>query len=169
MDIDAAIRKYKPDEIKILFIAEAPGKPDKHFYLANTNLFRTIFIAFKEVFGDFNSAEEFLIFFRFLGCYLDHLSLQPINKENMAERKAKRKENIPSLSERLKIYCPDTLIILMKGIATEVQDALTSSCINTITTQLVTSYPAGSEVNRQACIREITKTIRRVIHHYEDQ
>lgn len=145
--------QYKPEKVKILFIGEAPGRADKNFYLGNNNLYRTVVMAFKELYGDFNSRVEFLAFFRAAGCYLDHLGLEHTERHDMEKRKANRQNGISSLSEKLKTGQPETVIILMKALEKQVQQAIDLSGIKTIQHQTTVSYPAGSDTNRLACIR----------------
>ena len=153
-------QRYKPEHIQLLFLAEAPADPARHFYLANTNLYRTLHLAFTDVYGPFKSADDFLTFFSSLGCYLDHLSVQPVDKSTVSRRNTSRQAGVVPLSERMNTYKPTGLLILMKSIEKQVQQAVELSAITTIEHQLVTSYPAGSESNRQTCIRDVKYGLR---------
>ncbi|ADB42882.1 MULTISPECIES: hypothetical protein [Spirosoma] len=148
-------QRYRPARINVLFVAEAPGTTEKHFYLGNTNLYRTVYAAFKDVFGPFASTEAFLYFFASLGCYLDHLSWQPIDTSSKRQRQHDRHLAIDSLSQRLRSYQPASLLLLMKAIEKPVQQAINQSGVTSIRHQRTTAYPAGSEVNRQVCLRDI--------------
>lgn len=151
---------YKPEKVKILLIGEAPGKTDKNFYLANTNLYRTVYAAFKELYGDFAAAEEFLQFFKSAGCFLDHLSLEHSERHDLPKRKLERQNGIAGLSERLIIHQPETVIILMKALEKQVQQAIDLSGIQSIRHQTTVSYPAGSDANRLACIRGLVEILK---------
>jgi len=152
--------QYKPEKVKILLIGEAPGRADRNFYLANTNLFRTVYAAFKELYGDFSSAEEFLQFFKAAGCFLDHLSSEHTERHDLPKRKLERQNGIVGLSERLKIHQPETAIILMKALEKQVQQAIDLSGIKSIRHQTTVSYPAGSDTNRLACIRGLVEILK---------
>jgi len=161
METAAALAlRYKPEKVKILLIGEAPGKADKNFYLANTNLFRTVYAAFKELYGGFSSAEEFLQFFKTAGCFLDHLSSEHTERHDLTKRKLERQNGIVSLSERLKIHQPETVIILMKALEKQVRQAIDLSGIKSIRHQTTVSYPAGSDANRLACIRGLVEILK---------
>ncbi|MBR8837098.1 MAG: hypothetical protein DSM106950_24620 [Stigonema ocellatum SAG 48.90 = DSM 106950] len=107
------------------------------------------------MFGPFASTEAFLYFFASLGCYLDHLSWQPIDTSSKRQRQHDRHLAIDSLSQRLRSYQPASLLLLMKAIEKPVQQAINQSGVTSIRHQRTTAYPAGSEVNRQVCLRDI--------------
>ncbi|MGI4749794.1 MAG: hypothetical protein ACRYFB_04095 [Janthinobacterium lividum] len=156
-------QKYKPEKVKILLIGEAPGRVDKNFYLGNINLYRTVYTAFKELYNDFASVEEFLQFFKSTGCFLDHLSLEHADRSDMPKRKINRQQGIVGLSERLMVYQPETIIILMKALEKQVQQAITLSGIQSIRQQATVSYPAGSDANRLACIRGLVEVLKTAV------
>lgn len=151
---------YKPETIKILFVAEAPGfdksgRLVQHFYFADNNLFRTIFKAFEAVYGAFGSAQDFLAFFKASGCYLDHLSNVAINRSDKIERQLGRQNAVQNLSERLKLYQPEVIIVLMKDIQKYVAEALELSDRHSVKIFEAVPYPAGSDTNQKNCIAEI--------------
>ncbi|MPR33573.1 uracil-DNA glycosylase family protein [Salmonirosea aquatica] len=163
--MNAILESYKPKNVRMLFIAEAPGFNSsgdliQHFYFANNNLFRTIFTAFELVYGSFDSAQAFLFFFKSLGCYLDHLSLVAINRSDKEERKAGRQKAVPSLAARLKSYKPEIIIVLMKDIQKQVVETLEISGIDTVRLLEAVPYPAGSDTNRKNYIAEIASLLR---------
>ncbi len=151
---------YKPEKVKILLIGEAPGRDDKNFYLGNTNLYRTVFAAFKQLYGNFNSSEEFLQFFKAAGCFLDHLSLEHSERHDLPKRKLERQKGIIGLSGRLTVHQPETVIILMKALEKQVQQAIDLSGIKSIRHQTTVSYPAGSDTNRLACISGLVEILK---------
>ncbi|RYE36514.1 MAG: hypothetical protein EOP42_03040 [Sphingobacteriaceae bacterium] len=152
--------QYKPEQVKILLIGEAPGRADKNFYLGNNNLYRTVIVAFKQLYGEFSSRDEFLAFFKSAGCFLDHIGLEHTERHDLEKRKANRQNGIISLSEKLKIYQPETVIILMKALEKQVQQAIDLSAITSIKHQTTVSYPAGSDTNRLACIRGLVAILQ---------
>ncbi|WP_439559235.1 hypothetical protein [Dyadobacter sp.] len=151
---------YRPDQVKMLFVAEAPGGGEKHFYHANTNLYRTIRDAFEVVYGNFNSPEDFIKFFKSTGCYLDHLSQVPLDKANRQARLDGRKTAAESLSSRINEMSPEIVVVLMKEIMPFVESALGQPGINSVRSLLVVPYPAGSHANKQNCISEITQILK---------
>ncbi len=160
--------KYKPEKVKILFVGEAPAAGERRFYLGNTNLFRTIKAAFSELYGDFNSTEEFFDLFKSLGCYMDHLSSEPVNKEDIPGRKLARAAGVSSLSERLKSCQPEIVIILMKELQKQVNMAVELSGIKSIKKIEAVPYPAGSDTNRKNCIIAIVSILKNADNLLED-
>jgi hypothetical protein len=152
--------RYKPEQVKILLVAEAPGNESRHFYLANTNLYRTIYTAFTKVFGEFSSPEEFFELFKSLGFYLDHLSQLPIDIKNIVNRKAARELAVFSLSERLKIDQPAYVVIIMIDIQAFVNRAIKISGVQSVQKVDAVPYPAGSETNRKNCIAAIVNLLK---------
>ncbi len=155
--------QYKPEKVKILFIGEAPGRADKNFYLGNNNLYRTVVVAFKELYGDFSGRDEFLAFFQAAGCFLDHIGTEHTERHDMQKRKVNRQNGIGSLSEKLKIYQPETVIILMKALEKQVQQAIDLSGIKSIKQQTTVSYPAGSNTNYLACVRGLVSILQTAV------
>lgn len=147
-------RQYQPAKVLLLFVSEALGGDDKHFYLGNTNLFRTIYLAFSEVFGDFKSVEDFLQFFKGTGCFLEHLTCTPIDKSSVKIRKNQRQGGIEQLAHKIRTYQPRLIMILMKSIEQEVKESIDLSGLSFIEEIAVTCYPAGTESNRLTCIRD---------------
>ncbi|TLV01359.1 hypothetical protein [Dyadobacter luticola] len=151
---------YRPNQVKILFVAEAPGGGEKHFYHGNTNLYRTIRGAFEIVYGNFNSPEDFIKFFKSIGCFLDHLSQAPLDKTNRQARLEGRKSAVASLSSRINEMNPEIVVVLMREITPFVESALGQSNIRSVQSLLVVPYPAGSHANKQNCISEITQILK---------
>lgn len=157
---DAERIKYKPEKVKIFFVGEAPAIGARRFYLGNTNLFRVIKKAFAECYGDFASTEEFLELFQSLGCYIDYLSLEAVDKNDIPSRKQARASGISPLSERLKLYQPEIVIILMKELQKQVSAAVEISGINSIKKLEAVPYPAGSDTNKKNCIIAIVGILK---------
>ncbi|MCF0054927.1 hypothetical protein [Dyadobacter sp. CY356] len=157
---DAERAKYKPEKVKILFVGEAPAIGVRRFYLGNTNLFRVIKAAFAECYGDFTSTEEFLDLFKSLGCYIDYLSLETVDKNDIPSRKLARASGVNPLSERLKLYQPEIVIILMKELQKQVKVAVEISNINSIKNMEAVPYPAGSDTNKKNCIIAIVRILK---------
>ena len=52
-----------------------------------------------------------------MGCYLDDLCLEPVNKLSNAEKRTQREEGIEPLAARIEAYNPLAYIVVMKGIS----------------------------------------------------
>jgi hypothetical protein len=58
-------RTFKPEKVRVLLIGESAPAGGTHFYLANSNLFRGIKVAFARVYGrSIPDGDPFLQFFQ---------------------------------------------------------------------------------------------------------
>jgi hypothetical protein len=154
---------YKPDSIRVLYIAESPPSGGTFFYAMNSNLFRCIKSAFIKVFGEkISDNTSFLKFFVINNFYLEDLCVEPVNDKSDAERIVLRQQGIEPLSQRIKSYSPTAIIILMKGIESEVKDAINKSNLNTKNI-FVTTFPSFSQANKDNCITDNEFVLRKLI------
>lgn len=115
--------KYKPDIIKILFVAESPPLSDTFFYSAKSFFYLYTKQAFETFFKDEINQVKFLDFFKGLGCYLDDLCHTPATFNQIESDKGSL---IKGLSERLILYRPEAIIITPKRIDAFVREAIDS-------------------------------------------
>jgi len=122
---------YRPQYVKYLVVGESPPQGGRFFYQANSILFRQTQIAFSHVFGKAcGDGVAFLQFFQEQGFYLDDLCLVPVNGLPDQDRIRKRLAGIGPLAERIKSYKPTKIIVVMKGIASEVGVACRVAGVN---------------------------------------
>lgn len=62
----------------------------------------------------FPTSDDFVQFFKKIGCYLDDLSLIPVNDRNTDERKRMQLEGMPGLVERIADYQPNAIVCMLK-------------------------------------------------------
>ena len=107
-------RSYRPEQVRLLLVGESPPASGRFFYRANSSLYRATREAFARVYErDWSTDSEFLEFFQSLGCYLDDLCLEPIDKHDDLDREEKRKLAVPSLAARIKSYDPERIASVM--------------------------------------------------------
>jgi hypothetical protein len=118
-------RKFRPTEVRLLFVAESPPAGGTFFYAADSNLYRYMRESFERAFGSRWSDEkyDFLDFFRKHGCYLDDLCLNPVNSLSDPDRRERQTTAIEGLANRLNENRPQLLIVIKKDIATHVNQA----------------------------------------------
>lgn len=108
---DRARRRYKPDEIRVLFIGESPPAGGTFFYYGNSRLYVAMKEAFEAAIPDLRSG-EFLGAFERMGCYLEDLSPVSVNYldlgdgEQRRERRALRRKGIEPLARRMQPWAP---------------------------------------------------------------
>jgi hypothetical protein len=111
---------YKPEKINLLLIGEAPPDPnsDHNFYEVSplTEYTRE---AFQQSFSKIKSRftfEEFLHYFRLLGCFFEYLGNAPVNKKDALKRNHFLIKNLPDFIRRLKESPPKIAIVLVRRI-----------------------------------------------------
>lgn len=154
---------YLPERLSLLFIAEAAPRLEKHFYKANTPLYRAIKASFQAVFGPFESEDDFLTFFKESGCYLDHLCLHPIDTSTPERRQHARSECRNQLAQRLSTYQPQLIIVVMKSLEKDIRLALQASSLAKCIPLRITAFPSMSEQNRQACQEAIVAALKEAL------
>lgn len=132
LDVEAIRKRFRPSGITTLFVGESAPAGGDYFYNGDSNLYRQIRKAFDSVSGTSGlRAKDFFERFMALGCYLDDLCLEPVNKLPTPERKARCVAAEPSMTERLRLYAPKTVVAIGKTYpAPSIQRALGRSGID---------------------------------------
>lgn len=140
---------YKPEIIKILFIAEAPPEADTFFYSAKSGFYHYTKKAFYNVCNnDLNNQDEFLSFFKTKGCFLDDISHEPSNFKKIYSNK---EIFIKQLSERIDLYDPAAIIITLIRIDKLVRQAVDLSRVSkTLNEDLIFTlyFPGNGSQNK---------------------
>ncbi len=125
MDAEEARSYYRPETIRLLFVGESAPAGGTFFYFGNSGFTRYTRRSFEEGLGlQFESNTAFLEAFRDSGCWLDDISLEPVNHLSRSERKALLWDQTPGFRERLAAACPDYLVVSLKSIVPFVEEAL---------------------------------------------
>ncbi len=161
-ELQALKAKYKPDDIKILFIADGLPIKDRYFYLKNSNMYKAVKEAFTQVFGDFNSDDEFLAFFKEIGAYFENLSKVPIKTLPPPEQRKARQEGVQPLAERISEMHPRVIIISLKAIEKYAREAIKIANMTSVEHIAVTPFPVKSMTNVNNCINGIVSALRSV-------
>ncbi|RLE92258.1 MAG: hypothetical protein DRN04_10820 [Thermoprotei archaeon] len=108
--------KYRPKEIRVLFVAESPPKPSdtqevRFFYNKNTVLYYATFIAFHRVYSI--KEEEFLTMFQKLGCYL--YDLLPAGRSWRGVGVDERNRALDKLSRFVRGNKPRLIVVVFKS------------------------------------------------------
>lgn len=116
---------YKPKEIRVLFIGESRPYSGKFFYREDSILYNAIYTAF-------GCPNDFLELFKNQGFYLEDLIPYPVNQLRKTEQQKKKREcerikHREHLADRLHIYRPDYIIIVMKDIKKHIIWAMQSA------------------------------------------
>jgi hypothetical protein len=119
-------RRYRPVEVRVVFIAESPPAGGTFFYRGNSKLYYATREAFATAVPAFRQNEDFLSAFKQLGCYLDDLSPRPVDHLDMndPERREARREGVEPLARRMRRWSPRAAVVVMKAIVPHADAAL---------------------------------------------
>lgn len=156
-------QQYQPETIKMLFITEAVQPGNIFFYRKNSNVFRAVKEAFNQVFGGFKNDEEFLVFFKENGCYVDYLCPDMINGLPPEVRQQVRTDGIKPLSERLAFIQPKAVITAMKVLEKEVNAAIELSGVTSVAFRKAIAFPAHSKTNADKCVQELVGILEELV------
>jgi hypothetical protein len=124
IDIESLRRSYRPKQTKMLLVGESAPASGKFFY-HNSAMTTFTARAFERTYGvTFPDSATFLSFFQECGCYLDDLSLKPVNALRPKERKEILQQSVRSLSQRIFEVQPDVVVAILRRIAPYVRKAV---------------------------------------------
>ncbi len=156
-------QQYQPETIKMLFVEEAVQPGNMFFYRKNSNVFRAVKEAFAQVFGEFKSHEEFLVFFKENGCYVDYLCPDMINGLPPEVRQQVRTDGTKPLSERMAFIQPKAVITVMKVLEKEVNAAIELSGVTSVAFRKAIAFPAHSKTNADKCVSELVGILEELV------
>jgi len=148
IDHEELRQSYKPTDIKILFIAEAPPEADTFFYSAKSFFYTYTKQVFETFFKEEIDGTEFLDFFKTAGFYLEDLSHVPMAFDEIC---SKQDSLIKDLKDRINLYAPTAIIITPKRINGFVRQAISlSEVANNIDTENIFSlyFPGNGLQNK---------------------
>ena len=120
--------RYRPTEVRLLFVGESPPAGGTFFYQVDTrlsHLYRATKRAFVAALAAVPAAdEEFLQFFKGLGCYLEDLCLEPVNRLAPGERRRRQKDSAAGFGVRVKDLRPQAVVVVKTDIFRLVEEVL---------------------------------------------
>jgi hypothetical protein len=153
---DEMRRKFRPTEVRVLFVGESPPAGGTFFYFGNSILFRATRDAFQRAVPDLLS-RDFLASFSDLGCYLEDLCSQPVNRLPDAARRKARRDSESALAARLTQTSPKAVIVVMAAIAANVRRSLDSAEIDSPV--YVLPFPSRPE-HKTRYVQELAGIVR---------
>jgi hypothetical protein len=125
MNLEDLRLRYRPDEVRVLFVGESPAAGGDFFYKPSSPLRRHT----REAFGlglevGILSAGQFLDCFAAMGCYLDDLCTAPVDRMDRKVRSRFRAEGTPQLASRMALVRPRAVVGIMLAIQEHVRKAL---------------------------------------------
>lgn len=124
MDVEALRRSYRPKRVRLLLVGESAPASGRFFY-HNSAMTAFTALAFEKAYGiTFQDNAAFLRFFQACGCYLEDLSLIPVNAMRPRERAQTLRASVPPLSQRIRDLDPAIVVAVLRRIARYVEEAL---------------------------------------------
>jgi len=116
-------RRYRPVDLRLLFIGEAPPASGRFFYQQDSGLYRAMRDAFRAIDPSITD-ESFLAVFQHSGCYLIDACPQAVDRLDPPSRRAACLASEPSLCRRIKRLQPRAIATLVRSIQANVERAI---------------------------------------------
>ena len=134
-EIEKIRATFKPTPVRFLMVGESPP-PSGHFFYdpGEERIFTSITRkAFTKAFDiDYDSAADFLEDFKRNGFFLDELYSTPVDNIPSSERETERRNAVSRLSERLRQYQPQRLLVFTLQIEDDVREAVVAAELDVI-------------------------------------
>ena len=140
-------RRYRPAEIRLLFIGEAPPASGRFFYQRDSGLYRAMRDAFQ------SDDENFLDAFQAAGCYLIDLCPQPVDKLPPKARSEACANSEPLLARTIARLQPQAIATVVRSIRRNVANAAAQAGWQGAIHDL--PYPGRWSRHRDAFIRQL--------------
>ena len=115
-------RRYRPDEIRLLFIGESPPASGRFFYRQDSGLYRALRDAFHALDQSIED-DRFLECFKEAGCYLIDVCPEPVDHLAGPRRRAACLASEPALARAIAWLQPAVIAILLRSIQSNVRRA----------------------------------------------
>lgn len=115
-------RRYRPDEVRLLFVGESPPASGRFFYRCDSGLYRAMREAFATVLPPMDDA-DFLDAFKAMGCYLVDACPYPVDRLHRHQRMAACAEGEGLLTRRIRELKPQLIATLVRSIRGNVERA----------------------------------------------
>lgn len=162
-----AREKYRPEKVKVLFLAEAPPcSEDRFFYFENVTKGDSLFLhIIREVFPDLQSwevkpirknKEEFLHRFMEEGYFLEDSVPVPIPKGTSTSRKMKIiRDNQANLINRIKQYNNTSKIVLLSSTVFKANYTILKQGFNVVNNFAIPFPGSGQQRNFKAAFKKL--------------
>lgn len=121
---ERARRRYRPDDVRVLFIGESPPAGGTFFYFGDSVLHDATREAYQMRWPPLRREEDFLAAFQRLGCFVEDLTTTPVNKLPDDEAEGLLCAGIPKLVRRIAPLRPRAVVIVKSSIVPKVTHAV---------------------------------------------
>jgi hypothetical protein len=159
-DHEAVRARYRPDEVRLLFVGESPPASGRFFYNRDSGLYGAMLGAFQAV--DHSISEDnFLDVFKRSGCYLTDACRQPVDRLDPVARRNACSAGEKTLASRIRRLQPGIIISLVRSIKRNVENAASAASFEG--TLLNTPYPGRWIRHREEFLKILTPELRRLL------
>lgn len=130
--IERLRNRYRPADVRLLFVGESAPASGKFFYRGRTAVTRYTRQAFERAFSRrFVDDEEFLAFFQSTGCWLDDVvSDLHVDRLPARDRRAVIRDALDDFSARLRSCSPTEIVVVLRRILPVVRRAADQAGVN---------------------------------------
>ena len=160
IDTERNRKRYLPKRVRLLLGGESRPASGKFFYCGDpmTTYTRR---AFEHAYGlrPFADNSEFLAFFKEHGCYLEDISVTPVDAMSRADRKARLKACEVDLSRRIRKLNPKVIVAVLRRIEPFVRRAVAIARINPV----IEVLPFAGLGHQNKYVTELPETVKRTL------
>ena len=161
VDTEKIRKMYLPNRVRLLLVGESPPASGKFFYCGDSSMKTYTARAFAHAYGlpPFGDSDEFFAFFKEHGCYLDDISVIPIDKMSNSDRKAQLKACEADLSRRMRQLNPEVVVAVLRRIEPFVRRAVALAGITPVLEVLC--FPGQG--HQKKFVTELSRIVQRVL------
>ena len=115
-------RRYRPTDVRILFVGESPPASGRFFYGADSGLYRAVRDAFVRALPGIEET-DFLASFQSLGCYLVDLCGIPVDRMESGQRRRTCQDGERRLRRLIRRLRPRIIVVVVRSIEANVNRA----------------------------------------------
>ncbi|HUI82491.1 MAG TPA: uracil-DNA glycosylase family protein [Bryobacteraceae bacterium] len=154
-------QRYRPSEVRLLFIGESPPASGRFFYQQDSGLYRAIRDAFREVDPGITD-ERFLAVFQNNGCYLIDTCTAPVDHLDARSRRAACRAGESSLCRKIQTLQPAAIVTLLRSIQPNVQRAVERAQWRGPVLEV--PYPGRWASHREIFLRALVPRLKVLLH-----
>lgn len=151
--------RYRPRDIRVLFVGESPPSNGTFFYAEDSNLWRYTREAFARIYGD-RARNGFCSFFCSFGCYLEDLCHEPVNQLRDGVRRRRCEAGVMRLASGIKRASPLAVIGVKSSISPQVIAAVHLSELPEVKTFSLPFPGCGHQNEYVGLLAEIISELR---------
>jgi hypothetical protein len=159
-------RQYRPADLRLLFIGEAPPASGRFFYHQDSGLYRAMRDAFRLIDPSITD-DSFLSVFQSSGCYLIDLCPSPVDHLDAQSRRRACQASEPLLGRTIAKLQPPAIAILVRSIQGNVERAAARA--NWTGPLIVLPYPGRWLRHREIFLASLVPQLRALYWKNHDQ